>query len=316
MRAHHGSIAREQRLEVEDALKSGRLRAIVATSSLELGIDMGAVDLVVQVESPGSVASGLQRIGRAGHQVGEPSRGKIFPKFRGDLLEASVVAERMLAGAIEETRYPRNPLDVLAQQMVAMCAVDEWRVDELYAAVRRAANFADLSKRRVHRGAGPARGALPAATGSPSSGRAWCGTGPPTSCGPARARGASRSPSGGTIPDRGLFGVFLPDGTRVGELDEEMVYESRAGEVFLLGASSWRIEDITRDRVVVSPAPGEPGKMPFWHGDKPGRPIELGRAIGAFTRELRGAKRASAIARLREDVGLDAWAAEQPGQLP
>jgi ATP-dependent Lhr-like helicase len=309
VRTHHGSIAREQRLEVEDALKSGRLRAIVATSSLELGIDMGAVDLVVQVESPGSVASGMQRIGRAGHQVGKPSRGKIFPKFRGDLLEASVVAERMLAGLIERTRYPRNPLDVLSQQLVAMCAVDEWRVDDLFATVRRAANFSELSHEVF-------LAVLDLLSGRyPSDGFAelrprlvW-----DRSADVVRARDGARSlaiTSGGTIPDRGLFGVFLSDGTRVGELDEEMVYESRRGEVFLLGASSWRIEDITRDRVIVSPAPGEPGKMPFWHGDKPGRPLELGRAIGAFTRELRGSKRESALQRLRADVGLDPWAAE------
>jgi ATP-dependent Lhr-like helicase len=309
VRTHHGSIAREQRLEVEDALKSGRLRAIVATSSLELGIDMGAVDLVVQVESPGSVASGLQRIGRAGHQVGQPSKGKIFPKFRGDLLEASVVAERMLAGAIEETRVPRDPLDVLAQQLVAMCAVDEWRVDDLYATVRRAENFSALSHEIF-------LAVLDLLAGRyPSDGFAelrprlvW-----DRQTDVVRARdGAGRIAitSGGTIPDRGLFGVFLADGSRVGELDEEMVYESRRGEVFLLGASSWRIDDITRDRVVVSPAPGEPGKMPFWHGDKPGRPIELGRAIGAFTRELRGARRGEAVARLRDEVGLDAWAAD------
>ena len=309
VRTHHGSIAREQRLEVEDALKSGQLRAIVATSSLELGIDMGAVDLVVQVESPGSVASGLQRIGRAGHQVGEPSRGKIFPKFRGDLLEASVVAERMLAGAIEETRVPRDPLDVLAQQLVAMCAVDEWRVDDLYDAVRRAANFSELSRDIF-------LAVLDLLAGRyPSDGFAelrprlvW-----DRQTDVVRARdGAGRLAitSGGTIPDRGLFGVFLPDGTRVGELDEEMVYESRRGEVFLLGASSWRIDDITRDRVIVTPAPGEPGKMPFWHGDKPGRPVELGRAIGAFTRELRGSRRDAALTRLREQVGLDAWAAD------
>jgi ATP-dependent helicase Lhr and Lhr-like helicase len=309
VRAHHGALAREQRLEVEDALKTGALRAIVATSSLELGIDMGAVDLVIQVESPGSVASGLQRIGRAGHQVGEPSRGKIFPKFRGDLLEASVVAERMLGGLIEATRYPRNPLDVLAQQLVAMCAVDAWTVEDLYLAVRGSANFAELSREVF-------LAVLDLLAGRyPSDGFAelrprlvWDRT-----ADVVRARdGAGRIAitSGGTIPDRGLFGVFLPDGTRVGELDEEMVYESRAGEVFLLGASSWRIEEITHDRVVVSPAPGEPGKMPFWKGDKPGRPLELGRAIGAFTRELRGSRRATALARLRDEVGLDAWAAE------
>jgi ATP-dependent helicase Lhr and Lhr-like helicase len=309
VRAHHGALAREQRLEVEDALKSGTLKAIVATSSLELGIDMGAVDLVIQVESPGSVASGLQRIGRSGHQVGQPSRGRIFPKYRGDLLEAAVVAERMLAGKIEETRYPRNALDVLCQQLVAMCAVDEWPVEELFAAVRRAANYADLSHEVF-------RAVLDLLAGRyPSDGFAglrprlvWDRT-----ADVVRARDGAGSlalTSGGTIPDRGLFGVFLPDGTRVGELDEEMVYESRVGEVFLLGASSWRIEDISRDRVVVTPAPGEPGKMPFWKGDKPGRPIELGRAIGAFTRELRGTRRAAALERLRRDVGLDTWAAE------
>ena len=309
VRTHHGSIAREQRLEIEDALKSGTLRAIVATSSLELGIDMGAVDLVVQVESPGSVASGMQRIGRAGHQVGEPSRGKIFPKFRGDLLEATVVAERMLAGEIEHTRYPRNPLDVLAQQIVAMTAVDEWTVDDLFAAVRSAANFAELSREVFLAVLDLLAGRYPSDAFAELRPRLVWDRGADV----VRARdGAGRIAitNGGTIPDRGLFGVFLPDGTRVGELDEEMVYESRRGEVFLLGASSWRIEDITRDRVVVVPAPGEPGKMPFWHGDKPGRPLELGRAIGAFTRTLRGTGRDAALLRLHEDVGLDAWAAQ------
>ena len=279
VRAHHGSLAREQRTEVEDALKEGRLRAIVATTSLELGIDMGAVDLVIQVESPGSVASGLQRIGRAGHQVGEPSRGKIFPKFRGDLLEAAVVTQRMRAGLIEETRYPRNPLDVLAQQIVAMCAVDEWHVDELRSVVRQVANFADLTDDVFAAVLDLLSGRYPTDEFAELRPRlVWDRTN-----GVVRAReGAGRLAitNAGTIPDRGLFGVFLPDGTRVGELDEEMVYESRRGEVFVLGASSWRIEDITLDRVVVSPAPGEPGKMPFWKGDKPGRPLELGRALG------------------------------------
>ncbi len=309
VRAHHGSLAREQRLEVEDSLKAGRLKAIVATSSLELGIDMGAVDLVIQVESPGSVASGLQRIGRAGHRVGEPSKGKIFPKFRGDLLEAAVVTERMLGGLIEETRYPRNPLDVLAQQIVAMCAVQEWSVPELRAVVRRAANFEDLSDEVF-------LAVLDLLAGRyPSDGFAelrprivW-----DRATDMVRARDGAGSlaiTNGGTIPDRGLFGVFLPDGTRVGELDEEMVYESRPGEVFLLGASAWRIQEITRDRVVVTPAPGEVGKMPFWHGDKPGRPLELGRALGAFTRELGETEHDAAVERLRRDVGLDALAAE------
>jgi ATP-dependent Lhr-like helicase len=309
VRAHHGSLAREQRTEVEDALKEGRLRAIVATSSLELGIDMGAVDLVIQVESPGSVASGLQRIGRAGHQVGEPSRGKIFPKFRGDLLEAAVVTQRMREGLIEETHYPRNPLDVLAQQLVAMCAVDEWSVGDLASAVRQAANFADLSDHVFTSVLDLLCGRYPSDDFAELRPRLVWDRAADT----VRARDGAGSiaiTNGGTIPDRGLFGVFLPDGSRVGELDEEMVYESRRGEVFVLGASSWRIEDITRDRVVVSPAPGEPGKTPFWKGDKPGRPLELGRALGAFTREVAATRRHDALKRLRQDVGLDELAAE------
>jgi ATP-dependent Lhr-like helicase len=307
--AHHGSIAREQRLEIEDGLKRGTLRAIVATSSLELGIDMGAVDLVVQVESPGSVSRGLQRIGRAGHRVGEPSRGKLFPKYRGDLLEAAVVVKRMLEGLIEETRYPRNPLDVLAQQIVAMCAVDEWTVDDLGRVLRRAANFAELSDELLRNVLDLLSGRYPSDEFAELRPRlVW-----DRRDDVLRAReGAGRIAiaSGGTIPDRGLFGVFTLDGRRVGELDEEMVYESRRGEVFLLGATSWRIEDITFDRVIVSPAPGEVGKMPFWKGDKPGRPLELGRAIGAVTRELAAAPHDRAVERLREDFGLDALAAE------
>ena len=308
VRAHHGSIARDQRILIEDGLKEGRLRAIVATSSLELGIDMGAVDLVVQVESPDSVASGLQRIGRAGHQVGAPSVGKLIPKYRGDLLQTAVVAERMLAADIEATRYPRNPLDVLAQQLVAMTAVEEWRVADLYASVRACANFADLSRDVFTAVLDLLAGRYPS--------EAFAGLRPRVvwdrAADTVRAReGAGRIAitSGGTIPDRGLFGVFMPDGTRVGELDEECVYESRRGEVILLGASAWRIEDITRDRVVVSPAPGEQGKLPFWKAPGPGRPIELGRAIGRFTRELRSAGREDAMTRLRDGIGLDAWAA-------
>jgi ATP-dependent Lhr-like helicase len=308
VRAHHGSIAREQRLEIEDRLKRGALKGIVATSSLELGIDMGAVDLVIQVESPGSVARGLQRIGRAGHQVGEPSRGKVFPKYRGDLLEATVVARRMLEGAIEETRYPRAPLDVLAQQIVAMCAMDGWRVEDLAGTVRRAANFADLSDDVLRAVLDLLSGKYPSDAFAELRPRIVWDRRSDT----LRAReGAGRIAiaSGGTIPDRGLFGVFTTDGRRVGELDEEMVYESRRGEVFLLGASSWRIEDITYDRVVVSPAPGEPGKMPFWKGDRPGRPLELGRAIGAATRELAAMPLDRATRELRTAYGLDERAA-------
>ncbi|MGZ4124771.1 MAG: Lhr family helicase, partial [Actinomycetota bacterium] len=308
VRAHHGSIAREQRLEIEDQLKRGRLKALVATSSLELGIDMGAVDLVIQVESPGSVSRGLQRIGRAGHSVGEPSVGKVFPKYRGDLLEAAVVVERMREGLIEETRYPRNPLDVLAQQIVAMSAMDEWPVEGLAATVRRAANFADLSDELLFAVLDLLAGRYPSDDFAELRPRIVWDRRKDT----IRAReGAGRLAvtSGGTIPDRGLFGVFTADGRRVGELDEEMVYESRRGEVFLLGASSWRITDITHDRVIVDPAPGEPGKMPFWKGDKPGRPLELGRALGAVTRELSSMPDDRAEATLRERYGLDPLAA-------
>ena len=307
VKAHHGSLSRERRLQIEDELKSGRLKALVATSSLELGIDMGAVDLVIQVESPGAVSRGLQRIGRAGHQVGEPSRGKIYPKHRNDLIEAAVVVKRMREGLIEHTYYPRNPLDVLAQQIVAMCALDEWNVDDVAILVRRSANFHEISDEVFDSVLDLLAGRYPSDEFSELRPRiVWDRV-----AGTVRGRaGAQRLAvtSGGTIPDRGLFGVFLPDGTRVGELDEEMVYESRPGETFLLGASTWRIEDISPDRVTVSPAPGEPGKMPFWHGDGPGRPLELGRALGEFVREIRADS--DALATLKAEHGLDDLAAQ------
>jgi ATP-dependent helicase Lhr and Lhr-like helicase len=319
VRAHHGSVSKEERAAIEEALKAGRLPAVVATSSLELGIDMGAVDLVVQVESPPSVAGGLQRIGRAGHQVGAVSRGVIFPKYRGDLVQTAVVAERMREGRIEELRYPRNPLDVLAQQIVAMVGVDEWPVDELETLVRRAAPFATLPRSVLEATLDMLAGRYPSDEfGELRPRLVWDRV-----AGVLRGRpGAQRLAvtSGGTIPDRGLFGVFLvgdvsvsrasgTTGSRVGELDEEMVYESRVGDVFVLGASSWRIEDITPDRVLVSPAPGRPGKLPFWHGDAPGRPAELGRALGAFSRELSAMSPDEARARVRA-AGLDEWAAD------
>src|SRR5271165_2093624 len=311
-RAHHGSVSRQERAEIEEALKAGRLPAVVATSSLELGIDMGAVDLVVQVEAPPSVASGLQRVGRAGHNVGDVSRGIIFPKYQGDLVQAAVVAGRMHDGAIEELRIPRNPLDVLAQQIVAMAALDDWPVDDLEAVVRRAAPFSGLTRPVLEAVLDMLAGRYP--------GEEFAGLRPrlvwDRVTGVIHGRpGAQRLAvtSGGTIPDRGLFGVFLPAGDskqprRVGELDEEMVYESRVGDVFVLGASSWRIEDITPDRVIVLPAPGQPGKLPFWHGDTPGRPAELGRAIGAKVRELAALPEAAAVSSLRAG-GLDELAA-------
>jgi ATP-dependent Lhr-like helicase len=312
VKAHHGSLAREQRVVIEDQLKRGELRGIVATSSLELGIDMGAVDLVVQVESPGAVSRGLQRIGRAGHSVGEPSKGSIYPKHRGDLLEAAIVTRRMVDGLIETTRYPRNPLDVLAQQIVAHVATAGEvgvAVADVAALVRRGANFAELSDELLHNVLDLLVGRYPSEEFSELRPRlVWDRVNDRL-----RARdGAKRLAvtSGGTIPDRGLFGVFLPDGTRVGELDEEMVYESRPGETFVLGASTWRIDDISFERVTVTPAPGEPGKMPFWHGDRPGRPLELGRALGAFVRELRDLPPERALTRLREHYSLDAFAAD------
>jgi ATP-dependent helicase Lhr and Lhr-like helicase len=311
VKAHHGSLSRERRLQIEDELKSGKLRGLVATSSLELGIDMGAVDLVVQVSSPGSVSRGLQRIGRAGHQVGQPSRGALFPKYRGDLVEIAVVVQRMHAGLIEATRYPRNPLDVLAQHVVAMAAMDEWPVDELVATIRRSAPFHELSDEVLHAVLDLLAGRYPSEEFAGLRPRiVWDRTLHTIRARAGAQRLAVTNP--GTIPDRGLFGVFLPDGARVGELDEEMVHESRPGETFVLGASTWRIEDITHERVVVTPAPGEPGKLPFWHGDGPGRPYELGQAIGAFHREVRTAAeqdRDAEVARLQVDHDLDPWAA-------
>jgi ATP-dependent Lhr-like helicase len=323
VRAHHGSIAREQRVEIEEELKAGRVPALVATSSLELGIDMGAVDLVIQVESPTSVARGLQRVGRAGHQVGAPSKGVIFPKYRGDLLECAVVTRRMHEGAIEETRIPRNPLDVLAQQLVAMTVMDRWTGDELLAAVTRAAPYETLTREVLDGVLGMLAGAYPSDEFAELKPRVVWDRVTDTVEGRRDARVVAVT-SGGTIPDRGLFGVFMAGeagtpGRRVGELDEEMVYELRAGmhgDVIVLGASSWRVDEISRDRVTVTPAPGVPGKLPFWKGDAVGRPIELGRALGAFVGELeadlaRGERgRRSAAARLREAHDLDERAAE------
>ncbi len=309
VRAHHGSIAREQRTVVEEMLKEGRLPAIVATSSLELGIDMGAVDLVVQVGSPLTVASGLQRIGRAGHSVGAASRGTIFPTHRGDLLEAAAIAERMLAGAIEETRVPRNPLDILAQQVVAMAALDTWDVEELRRTIVRAYPFSDLGTRAFEATLDMLDGRYPSEEFGELRARiVWDRV-----AGTIRGRaGAQRLAvtSGGTIPDRGLYSVnIFEDGRRVGELDEEMVYELRPGEVFILGATSWRCVEITPQQVLVLPAPGEPGKVAFWHGDSVGRPYEVGAAVGALVRELRSVDEGEALERLRVRAGLDERAA-------
>ncbi|MEE9963708.1 MAG: ATP-dependent helicase [Propionicimonas sp.] len=308
-RAHHGSVSREQRQLIEAELKAGTLPAVVATSSLELGIDMGAIDLVIQVEAPPSVASGLQRVGRAGHQVGAVSQGILFPKFRGDLVQTAVVVDRMLAGRIEALRVPSNPLDVLAQQIVAMVAMDDLSVDEVAATVQRAAPFTELTRPVLVSVLDMLAGRYPSEEFSELRPRLDWDRGSDTLTARRSAQRLAVT-SGGTIPDRGLYGVFLAGegtGRRVGELDEEMVYESRVGDVIALGTSSWRIEQITHDQVVVSPAPGQPARLPFWKGDALGRPVELGRAVGAFVRELSRTDATQAQQRLSE-LGLDAWA--------
>ncbi|MEP9383104.1 ATP-dependent helicase [Nocardioides sp. KR10-350] len=310
-KAHHGSVSKEQRALIEDDLKGGRLPAVVATSSLELGIDMGAVDLVVQIESPPSVASALQRVGRAGHQVGEVSRGVLFPKHRGDLAQTAVSVQRMRAGLIEALSVPANPLDVLAQQIVAATALDSWHVDDLFELVRRAASYTSLPRSAFDATLDLLSGRYPSDEFAELRPRiVWDRVTGLITGRPGSQRLAVTS--GGTIPDRGLFGVYLVGGEgpgrRVGELDEEMVYESRVGDVFALGATSWKIEDITHDRVLVSPAPGVPGRLPFWKGDSLGRPAELGEAVGAYARELSALPKPKAEARARE-AGLDEYAA-------
>jgi len=314
VQAHHGSIARAQRIEIEDNLKSGRLPALVATSSLELGIDMGAIDLVIQIEAPPSIASGMQRIGRASHQVGTISEGIIFPKFRGDLLACAAVTDAMHRGAIEPTRYPRNPLDVLAQQLVAMISVEPWHADELFAFVRQAAPFSELARTSFDGVLDMLSGLYPSDEFAELRPRiTWDRVTNILTPRPGAKRVAITS--GGTIPDRGLFGVFLAGGekmqsARVGELDEEMVFESRVGETFLLGASTWRIEEITHDRVLVTPAPGEPGKMPFWRADSAERTVPFGEAIGALVREVGAMQPEAAVERLMSKHDLGALAAK------
>ncbi|MEH6819228.1 MAG: ATP-dependent helicase [Dietzia psychralcaliphila] len=325
--AHHGSVSKERRALIEDALKSGRLRAVVATSSLELGIDMGAVDLVVQVESPPSVASGLQRVGRAGHQVGEVSRAAVFPKHRADLLHSAVTVERMIDGAIEAMAVITNPLDVLAQQTVAACALEPIDVEDWFAAVRRTAPFVGLPRSAFEATLDMLAGKYPSADFAELRPRLVWDRDAGTLTGRPGAQRLAVT-SGGTIPDRGLFGVFMvaEKATRVGELDEEMVYESRVGDVFALGASSWRVEEITHDRVLVTPAPGGTGRLPFWLGDDQGRPAELGRALGGFLREVGhgsddevGPRLAAAGLDVNAVVNLRRYLAEQreaTGHLP
>lgn len=324
-RAHHGSVSKDQRALIEDDLKTGRLRCVVATSSLELGIDMGAVDLVVQVEAPPSVASGLQRVGRAGHQVGEISKGVLFPKHRTDLIHCAVTVERMTTGKIEALFVPANPLDILAQQTVAACALEPIDAHDWFDAVRRTGSFATLPRSAYESTLDLLSGRYPSDEFAELRPRlVWDRDANTLTGRPGSQRLAVTS--GGAIPDRGLFTVYMvgEKASRVGELDEEMVYESRVGDVFALGATSWRIEEITHDRVLVSPAYGQPGRLPFWHGDGLGRPAELGRALGEF---LRSTTEREALAERLSGDGLDSNAVgnlialldeqnEATGQLP
>jgi ATP-dependent Lhr-like helicase len=308
-RAHHGSVAREQRLEIEEELKRGKLKAVVATSSLELGIDMGAVDLVIQVEAPSSVASGLQRVGRSGHQVGGVSKAKLYPKYLGDLLVSTVVASQMSNGKVEATRVPANPIDVLAQQLVAQVVSADSDADGLFELSRRAAPFADLKRSVFEETLDMLAGRYPSDLFSELRPRiTWDRvTGEVTARPGARQLAVTNA---GTIPDRGLFRVALPDGSRVGELDEEMVYESREGDTFLLGSSAWRITQISHDHVEVVPAPGDTSaSMPFWHGDMLGRPVETGRAVGKFVRDISALEPENAELHLRTSFHLDSFAA-------
>ncbi len=312
VRAHHGSVAAPQRKDIEDRLKMGTLRGLVATSSLELGIDMGAIDLVIQIEAPPSVTSGMQRVGRGSHRVGGTSEAVIYPKFRGDLVACAAITRAMYEGKVEAAHYPRNPLDVLAQQLVAMVAMEPWSAPDLLAAVRKAAPFTGLARTTFESVLDMLSGRYPSDEFVELRPRITWDRGANRL---TARQGAGRVAitNGGTIPDRGLYGVFLAGatkGARVGELDEEMVFESRAGDTIILGATTWRIDDIARDRVVVSPAPGEPGRMPFWKGDNPGRPAEFGRQIGEMTRELLEMPRPVAYARLVEQHSLNANAAE------
>ncbi|WP_141718010.1 ATP-dependent helicase [Nocardia altamirensis] len=313
-RAHHGSVSKEQRALIEDDLKSGRLRCVVATSSLELGIDMGAVDLVVQVEAPPSVASGLQRIGRAGHQVGEISRGVLFPKHRTDVIHCAVAAQRMTAGQIEAIQIPAHPLDILAQQTVAACALEPIDVDAWFDMVRGTGSYATLPRSAYESVLDLLSGRYPSDEFAELRPRLVWDRDAGTLTGRPGAQRLAVT-SGGAIPDRGLFAVYMvgEKASRVGELDEEMVYESRVGDVFALGATSWRIEEITFDRVLVTPAFGQPGRLPFWHGDGLGRPAELGGALGEFMRKA--GQHQENLEKLTAAAGLDAFATGNLGTL-
>ncbi|MFO0876571.1 MAG: DEAD/DEAH box helicase [Gemmataceae bacterium] len=316
-RAHHGSVDLERRQEIEVALKEGRLPAVVATASLEMGIDMGAVDLVCQVASPGNVARALQRVGRAGHLVGQKSKGRFIPRMPADLLEQTVLLSEMRAGRVEELRIPSGCLDVLAQQLVAMVAMEEWSVPDLFALVRRAYPYRDLSAQAFETTLEMISGRYRFTGSEASRAGTMEALQPRISWDRLRNRVAALPGSqslvlanGGTIPDTGQYAAYLANGTRIGELDEEFIYERRVGEAFLLGTNSWRLERIDSDRVIVSPAEGAPAIVPFWRGEGIGRSYDLGVAIGAFLREMAARlTQGDCTSWLREQYGLDAAAA-------
>jgi ATP-dependent Lhr-like helicase len=285
-RTHHGSVSKEVRLEAEEMLKAGKLPCVVATASLELGIDIGYIDLVVQIESPKEVARGLQRVGRAGHIVDMPSKGRIIPKTRADLLEAAAIIREMKSGRVEPAQAPLNCLDILAQQVVALTAEGEWRVDEAFRVIRGAYNYRDLSWKEFEKVLEMLSGNYDAAEFIELKPRLFWD----------RLQGVLRAENygkrlvysnAGTIPDRGYFGVYLAgSGVKLGELDEEFVFERRLNERFVLGTSTWRIEEIRQDRVIVKPARKGEAYIPFWKADQGGRTYELGKRIGAFYGEV------------------------------
>jgi ATP-dependent helicase Lhr and Lhr-like helicase len=286
VQAYHGSMSREARERMEDDLKAGRLSVLVATSSLELGIDIGSIDLVIQVQSPKGIGRGLQRVGRSGHLVTAGSKGRIYPTHREDLVESAVVARAMTLHDVEPVNIPENCLDVLAQQIVAMVSVEEWDAEELYTLVRQSYCYRELPSdlygsvlqmlagRYAHEAFRDLRARI-----------SWDRVNNTLRALPGSNHLAITS--GGTIADRGYFGVYLEDGrTRVGEVDEEFILESRVGDTFILGSSVWRMIAIDANRLTVVAAPGQPARMPFWRGEGIGRSFEVGRQIGEFRRTI------------------------------
>ncbi len=303
---YHGSLSRERRFLLEERLKAGELRALVTTSSLELGIDVGSVDLVVQLQSPKRVAAGLQRVGRAGHSLDAVSRGVFVPTFRDDALEELAIVAAMREGDVEPTHVVQNALDVLAQIIVAIAASETpaWTSAELFDFVRRAYPYHALTRAAFDETLSMLAGKYPSDVAAELEARVFWDRVTDT-ISPARSARLVATISGGTIPDRGLYTVNLPDRTRLGELDEEFVHESRVGDVFQLGSSTWRIRSIEHDRVVVVPAPGAPARMPFWHGEFMARAYHMAARVGALRRQLDDAATKDDLQRLQREYNAD-----------